>query len=242
MKASALEFRLRFLIHAVIFFLGFYAPWNAALHLDSIRTWQFLAAWIVRTVHIGFSVTTMVVLAIGILCALVAAILRTWGSAYLGASVVQAGAMHGDRVVAAGPYRHLRNPLYLGIIIHTFALALLMPPSGAIFCVLGIIFFELRLIAGEEAFLTQKLGEPYRAYCTQVPRLLPSITPRIPASSERPLWLSALFTEIYFWGVLFSFAALGWRYNSVLILKGVIISLGISFITRASLLKQQPAE
>jgi protein-S-isoprenylcysteine O-methyltransferase Ste14 len=242
MKASALEFRLRFLIHAVVFFLGFYAPWNAALHLDSIRTWQFLAAWTVRTVHIGFSVTTMVVLAIGILCALVAAILRTWGSAYLGASVVQAGAMHGDSVVAAGPYRHLRNPLYLGIIIHTFALALLMPPSGAIFCVLGIIFFELRLIAGEEAFLTQKLGEPYRTYCTQVPRLLPSITPRIPASSQRPQWLAALFTEIYFWGVLFSFAALGWRYNSVLILKGVIISLGISFITRASLLKQQPTE
>ncbi len=42
------------------------------------------------------------------------------------------------------------------------------------------------------------------------------------------------------WGVVFSFAALGWRYNSVLIVKGVLISLGVSLIVRAFIPKSKP--
>jgi protein-S-isoprenylcysteine O-methyltransferase Ste14 len=235
MKASALEFRLRFLFGLVVYLLGFIAPWNSLLHLDSIRTWQYLAAWPARSGWIGFSAATITVLILGIVCAFVGAFLRTWGSAYLDPSIVQAGAMHGDTVVAAGPYRHLRNPLYLGTFFHTFALALLMPPSGAIFCILAIILFQLRLIAGEESFLTTKLGESYTAYCAKVPRFFPSFAAQVPASTTKPTWLKAFLAEIYMWGVFVSFATLGWRYNSVLIIKGVLISLGISLIVRAFL-------
>jgi protein-S-isoprenylcysteine O-methyltransferase Ste14 len=238
MKATALEFRLRFLLGLIIYLLGFIAPWNIFLHLDSIRTWQFLAAWPARSGWLGFSSATIAVLVLGILCAFTGAFLRTWGSAYLDPSIVQAGAMHGDTVVAAGPYRHLRNPLYLGTFIHTFALALLMPPSGAIFCILAIAFIQLRLITGEESFLAEKLGEPYLAYCAKVPRLFPSFTARVPASATQPTWFKAFLAEIYIWGVFVSFATLGWRYNSVLIIKGVLISLGISLIVRAFLPKR----
>ena len=146
--------------------------------------------------------------------------------------------MHGEAIVAAGPYRHLRNPLYLGTLIHTFALALLMPPSGAIFSIVAIVLFELRLIAGEESFLATKLGEPYLAYCAKVPRLIPAISPRVPASTLQPNWLLAFFGEIYMWGVVVSFAILGWRYNSILIIKGVLISLGLSLIVRAFIPKR----
>jgi len=235
MKATALEFRLRFLLGLIIYLLGFIAPWNIFLHLDSIRTWQFLAAWPARSGWLGFSAATIAVLILGILFALLGALLRTWASAYLDPSIVKAGAMYGDTVVAAGPYRHLRNPLYLGTFFHTFALALLMPPSGAIFCILAIAFIQLRLIAGEEAFLTTKLGEPYTAYRARVPRLFPSFAARVPASAMKPTWLKAFLAEIYMWGVFVSFATLGWRYNSVLIIKGVLISLGISLIVRAFL-------
>jgi protein-S-isoprenylcysteine O-methyltransferase Ste14 len=237
MKATALEFRLRFLLGVIIYVLGFIAPWNIFLHLDSIRTWQYLAAWPARSGWISFSAATIAVLILGILCALTGAFLRTWGSAYLDPSIVQARAMHGDTVVAAGPYRYLRNPLYLGTFFHTFALALLMPPSGAIFCILAIAFIQWRLIAGEESFLTAKLGEPYTAYRATVPRLVPSFTARVPASTIKPTWLKAFLAEIYMWGVFVSFATLGWRYNSVLIIKGVLISLGISLIIRAFLPK-----
>jgi protein-S-isoprenylcysteine O-methyltransferase Ste14 len=238
MKATALEFRLRFVLGLIIYLLGFLAPWNSFLHLDSIGTWQFLAAWPARNGWIGFSAATIAILVFGIICALVGALLRTWANAYLEPSIVQAGAMYGDSVVAAGPYRHLRNPLYLGTMIHTLALALLMPPSGAIFSIVVIAFIQLRLIAAEESFLTTKLGAPYLDYCAKVPRLLPSFIARVPASAAQPNWLTAFLSEIYMWGVFISFAMLGWRYNSVLIIKGVLISLGLSLIVRAFLPKK----
>ena len=238
LKATAPEFRFRFLIHAIIYALGFTTPWNHWLHLDTIRTWQWLAAWPSRSGWLSFQSATIAVLIVGILCALIAAWLRTWAAAYLTSSIIKDGAMHGDDVVAAGPYRFLRNPLYVGIFIHTFALALLMPPSGALLSIVLIGLFELRLIAGEEAFLTAKLGEPYLAYCAKVPALFPALTPRVPASSVQPQWPQAFLGELYMWGVAISFATLGWRYNSFLIIQGVVVSLGLSLIARAFIPKR----
>jgi protein-S-isoprenylcysteine O-methyltransferase Ste14 len=238
MKATPFEFRFRFFILAVIYFLGFAAPWNYWLHLDSIRTWQLLAAWPARSGWISFSTATIVVLLFGIIWAFKGAFLRTWGTAYLSPSVVHDGALHGEAVIAAGPFRYVRNPLYLGNLIHTLALALLMPPSGAIFCILAISLFQLRLIAAEEFFLSAKLDESYLAYCAKVPRLIPALTPRVPASTLQPKWPLAFLGEIYMWGVVVTFAILGWRYNSILLIKGVLISLGLSLIVRAFLPKR----
>jgi protein-S-isoprenylcysteine O-methyltransferase Ste14 len=238
MKASPIEFRFRFLILAVIYVLGFIAPWNYWLHLDSIRTWQLLAAWPARSGWLSFSTATIVVLLLGIVWALKGAFLRTWGTAYLSPAVVQDPALHGEAIIADGPYRYVRNPLYFGNFIHTLALALLMPPSGAVFCILAISLFQLRLIAAEESFLTAKLGEPYLAYCAKVPRLIPALTPRVPASATQPKWPLAFLGEIYVWGVVVTFATLGWRYNSILLIKGVLISLGLSLIVRAFLPKR----
>jgi protein-S-isoprenylcysteine O-methyltransferase Ste14 len=245
MKATPVEFRFRFFLHALIYLLGFFTPWNRWLHLDSAgpnaHLWGTLAAKLSALKPGALDIVTVfnLLLVAGIMCALIAAFLRTWGSAYLGTSIVQDAAMHGDEVVAAGPYRYLRNPLYFGTFIHTFALALLMPPSGAVFCILAIGVFQLRLIAGEEFFLTAKLGEPYRAYCAKVPRLIPSITPRVPASNTQPAWPIAFLGEIYMWGVVVTFAIFGWRYNSTLLTKGVLISLGLSLIARAFIPKRQ---
>lgn len=238
MKATPLEFRFRFLILVVIYLLGFVAPWDQWLHLDTIRTWQLIASWPTRAGWLSFNAATIVVLVFGIIWALKGAILRTWATAYLGPSIVQDKAMHGEGVVAAGPYRYLRNPLYLGTFIHTFALALLMPPSGAVFCIVAVFLFQLRLIAGEESFLTAKLGEPYLAYRAKVPSLIPAIAPRIPASTLQPNWPTAFLGEIYMWGVVITFAFFGWRYNSMLLIKGVLISLGVSLIVRAFLPKR----
>jgi len=238
MKATPFEFRFRFFILAAIYFLGFAAPWNYWLHLDSIRTWQLLAAWPARSGWISFSTATVVVLLLGIVWAFKGAFLRTWGTAYLSPSVVHDQAMHGEGVIAAGPYRYVRNPLYLGNFIHTLALALLMPPSGAIFCILAISLFQLRLIAAEESFLTTKLGESYTEYRAKVPRLIPALRSRVPASTLQPNWPLAFLGEIYMWGVVVTFATLGWRYNSILLIKGVLISLGLSLIVRAFLPKR----
>ena len=240
MKATSLEFRFRYLISAVIYVLGFIAPWNRWLHLDTVRTWQWLASWPARAGWMSFSASTNAVLALGVFFALAAAVLRTWGAAYLGAGVVQDSSMHADRMVAAGPYRYMRNPLYLGMFLHTFALALLMLPSGALFTIVAIGVVQLRLLLAEEAFLRAKLGEPYRAYCAAVPRIVPSLRARVPASPVRPSWGPGFLSEIYMWGVVLSFLLFGWRYNSQLIIQGVVVSLGVSLVARAFVPK--PAE
>jgi protein-S-isoprenylcysteine O-methyltransferase Ste14 len=239
MKATPFEFRFRFLIHAVLYVVSFVMPWNKWLHLDTVRTWQWLASLLSRAGVLGFSQATLLVLVLGICFALAAALLRTWGAAYLGRGVVQDSAMRGDQVVAAGPYRYVRNPLYLGTFLHSFALALLTMPSGAAFMLVTIGLFELRLIGAEERFLSERLGEAYNEYRLRVPRLLPSLRPQIESSGARPAWGGAVLSEVYMWGVAISFAALGWMYNAVLILQGVLVSLGVSLVMRALLPKPQ---
>ncbi len=240
LKASAFEFRFRFLIFALIYVLAFWAPWDYLLHLDSgIRPRQIIASWLTRSNWLGFESAVIAVTIAAIAFALAGALLRTWGTAYLSVFVVKDSAMHGDTVVADGPYRHLRNPLYLGTWLHTFALAMLMPPSGAIFAIIVVGIEQLRLIASEESFLAEKLGAPYRSYKAKVPRLWPSLRPRVPASGSRPNWPNAFLGEIYMWGVVLSFAIMGWRYNVFPVIQGVLISLGVSLIARAFIVRPQ---
>jgi hypothetical protein len=149
--------------------------------------------------------------------------------------------MRGDGVMADGPYRHVRNPLYLGTFVHTLALALLMPVSGAIFTVVMIGVVQVRLILGEEAFLTEKLGAAYTAYCALVPRLVPSLRARVAPAGVRPRWVQAVVAEIYMWGVAGSFAVAGWRYNAHLLVQCVLVSLGVSIVARAFPMKERPA-
>jgi len=236
MKASAMEFRLRFWILCGIYLLGFMAPWNWALHLDgagpNAHVWGRLAVALSRGGTMGLMTAFNVVLVAGTVLAFAGAALRTWGSAYLGVDVMRDESLRSDAVVAEGPYRRMRNPLYVGLWLHTLALALLMPVSGAVFAVVAVVLFQLRLMLAEEAFLTQKLGAAYVAYCQQVPRIVPALRPKAGDAGLRPRWGHAVLAEIYLWGVAGCFATLGWKYNAALLIRGVLISLGVSLVLR----------
>jgi protein-S-isoprenylcysteine O-methyltransferase Ste14 len=56
---------------------------------------------------------TRIVIAAGALLVFLGAGLRTWGAAYLRTEVVHDTAQHSEALVADGPFRHTRNPLYL---------------------------------------------------------------------------------------------------------------------------------
>ncbi len=231
MKAAPFDYRFRSALHGLLFFVGFAFYW-----LPSSResTWLVLTPWLERTGWVSFTSASISLLILAILCAATGAFLRTWGAAYLGSGVVQSHEMHGDSVLADGPYRRTRNPLYLGTFLHSVALALLMAPFGALFTLLTIGFYQLRLIHTEEPFLAAKLGQLYLDYCKRVPRLFPSLTPRVPPSGAQPRWLQAALGEIYMIGVALSFVAFGWRYNAFLLTKCVIVSFGASLILRAA--------
>ena len=240
---------MRYLLHGIIYALGFSAPWNYALHLDpagpNAHVWGLLAINLSKVGMGNISTAFNVLLAVGIVFAFAGAGLRTWGSAYLGNDVVQDGGMHvpmsptpfagaaRTEVLTVGPFRYLRNPLYLGTFLHTFALALLMPRSGAIFAIVAIGILQMRLILAEEAFLSVKIGEPYRAYCALVPRVLPRLRGSVASSGEQPRWGQAFLGEAYMWIVALSLAIGGWRYNASLLIQCVLVAFGVSLVLKA---------
>ncbi len=235
MKASALEFRLRMVIQVVIVALGFWAPWKSigAWELRGISTLEWLSLELFHTGLMSFSAAASTVIVAGALAAGAAAWLRVWGAASLGYATVHHGQMQGGGLVAAGPYRYVRNPLYLGGWLMFLAMALIMPPTGALVTLILITIHFLRLILGEEAFLSAKLGEPYREYLAKVPRLLPSLHACLPPAEQKPQWLVAALTEIFPIGLFFTMAVLAWRFDRLLMLQGVIFSFGLSLVMKA---------
>ena len=154
MKASAIEFRLRMMIMVAIVVLGFWAPWTGTWGLgERVSLLEWLALNVSRVGLMRFTYATPAVIILGALIALLGAVLRVWGTAYLGYGTVHHGQMQAGTVMADGPYRYVRNPLYLGGWCVMVAAAFMMPPSGALFSTTLLTVFLLRLILGEEAFL-----------------------------------------------------------------------------------------
>jgi protein-S-isoprenylcysteine O-methyltransferase Ste14 len=229
-------------INAVIIVLGFWAPWIEAWHLGSrISLLEWLALELSRAVSLPFTVATPVVIVAGAVIAGLGAFLRVWGTAYLGSAIVQSGDMQAAGVLDDGPYRFVRNPLYLGLWCMVLALTLMMPPTGAVFVLVLLTVFVLRLILGEEAFLSSELGEPYRAYLAAVPRLIPRLRTTIQRGMRKPDWLRGVLSELLPIGVFFTLAALSWTYDNRLMGRAILICFGISLVVRA-VLPAAPAE
>lgn len=246
MKATQLEFRLRLLIILALFILGFWAPWAwraGSFAPPASTAWLALSTVLGQWPALGVEGATLLVTWVAIGCGAVGAALRIWGTAYLGASIVHSGAMQGGQVMAAGPYRYVRNPLYLGSWFFGASVAVLMPPSGAAVFLVLLGLFYFRLILGEEAFLAGQIGEPYLEYRRRVPRLLPSLRPRMASAAGQPQWFLSTMAEILPLGYTLCLAVLAWRYDPRLLGRCLLVCFGLSLVTRALLPKQTaPAE
>ncbi len=241
MRATRFEFRFRFAIHVAIYLLGFTAPWLFLRPLEGVpgftvnSTWLVLSSLLARQGWLTFRAATVALLVLAILLTGLAAWLRVWGAAYVGASIVHSSAMHGERMLADGPYRRTRNPLYLGMLLHTLGLSLLMPPSGAVFSVVLMWIFVVRLALAEEPFLAVRFGQAYLDYKRAVPRFLPAPKARIASAATRPHWIQAILGEVYFLAVFVVLAVFGWSYDVQPLRQGVLISLGLLLLVRAFL-------
>jgi protein-S-isoprenylcysteine O-methyltransferase Ste14 len=234
MRATKVEFRLRMVINAAIIILGFSSPWIELWGIGPrITLLEWLALELSRLGILRFTVASPAVVAVAAAIAAVGAVLRVWGTAYLGPGTVNNPNMKAGATMADGPYRYVRNPLYLGLWCMVAALSFLMPPTGALVTMILISIFILRLTLGEEAFLTSQLGEPYREYLGVVPRFFPRLRTPLPTADARPQWLRALLTETTPIGVFVALAVFSWTYDNRLMIRVILICFGFSLVVRA---------
>jgi len=201
-RATRFEFENRFWIICAIYFAGFclfdHTPFIVAL--------RHLIAPLAMPGTPGAERFARIVILFGSLLVFIAAALRTWGAAYLRTEIVHDTNQHSEGLVADGPFRYTRNPLYLASLPMAAGIGVLASLSGFIFLVLANWIFVYRLILREEESLLKTQGGSYRMYCQEVPRFWPSFAPRIPARNHRPQWAQAFGGESFVW--LFGLAEL----------------------------------
>ncbi len=80
--------------------------------------------------------------------------------------------------VAAGPYRYVRNPMYIGALLVFTGLALYQRSfSILLFSLAWLAIINLFVIYYEEPTLGRKFGTKYQEYCRAVPRWIPNLRP-----------------------------------------------------------------
>lgn len=83
-----------------------------------------------------------------------------------------------SRLVVAGPYRHVRNPMISGVLCVLLGEAALFGSAPLVLwfgIVLGVNAVYMPLV--EEPGLVRRFGADYESYRAHVPRWLPRLTP-----------------------------------------------------------------
>ena len=200
MRATSWEFRHRTWLIFAIFCVGL-----ACYRTEPHSSGEVLASWLHAHValfrlHSLQNCVRSIFLAGGFVAG-VGAMIRTWAGAYLRAEVLQDSKVRTERLVADGPFRHTRNPLYLGILIGVLGAGVMCSPLGWTVQVGLAVVLVYRLILREEGELLRTQSEGFSSYCRAVPRLLPSIKSRLPASGARPHWPEAFIVQVPWWGI-----------------------------------------
>jgi S-adenosylmethionine-diacylglycerol 3-amino-3-carboxypropyl transferase len=103
-----------------------------------------------------------------------ASFLRIWSGSVLTSKRMMSFAVKTDELLSAGPYRLVRNPIYLADLVAFCGFTLCLPPVGLLLPVLLFLHYT-QLIGYEEISLRREFGPAYAAYQDRVPRLIPRI-------------------------------------------------------------------
>jgi protein-S-isoprenylcysteine O-methyltransferase Ste14 len=80
-----------------------------------------------------------------------------------------------ERIIATGPYRYTRNPMYLGHLIFLLGLAITLWSWVALIVLAGRAFWFHRRVLRDEARLETIFGAEYAAYRARVKRWIPGV-------------------------------------------------------------------
>ncbi|HWR72125.1 MAG TPA: isoprenylcysteine carboxylmethyltransferase family protein [Nitrospirota bacterium] len=82
------------------------------------------------------------------------------------------------KLVVVGLYRHMRNPMYVGVLTLVMGWSLLFTsPILLCYTVVLAIGFHIRVLTHEEPWLESRFGNEWRQYRSAVNRWLPRLAP-----------------------------------------------------------------
>jgi protein-S-isoprenylcysteine O-methyltransferase Ste14 len=141
----------------------------------SLWTW-FIPHWLARgPLHPRWSIPAIVFMSIG-----AAIMLRcVWDFAWTGRGT-PAPWDPPRRLVIAGLYRYVRNPMYVGMGVFLLGEALLLPEiTRGMLIVMAAAWTAVTafIVLYEEPTLRRLFAEDYQTYCRNVRRWIPRITP-----------------------------------------------------------------
>ena len=192
-RPSPWWYRQRGTMFGIIYGLGFFLGY---LSFDGTAARPAFVEWGARLAGPA-GITILVWTAVG--SALVAWFWRASGTAYLRRDVVFASDVQRDRLIVAGPFRYVRNPLYIGNMFLALGMGLMAPPLGCLIIVIGNAAFVALLAAEESRELARMYGPTYDAFRAAVPAWVPRRSPAtVPGSASiAPSWRSALLGESF---------------------------------------------
>jgi protein-S-isoprenylcysteine O-methyltransferase Ste14 len=226
MQATNWEFQNRAIIFGLIFGCAF-----VCYFLDSHNFTATLADHFAGRLQMDENSLARLLFALAACLLIVAALTRTLASSYLQASVVYAADVKTETLVADGPYRHTRNPLYFANICLALGLGAMMSRLGFLVAVAGMFVFCYRLIYREEADLAASQGEQYKRYQAAVPRLWPSLGPRVPSAGRKAKLADGFKAEFWCWGCAVSVAAFAITLNNAVFFGMLGASIAVFWVS-----------
>ena len=228
MQATLFEFRNRWWIFFALFSVAFFL-----YAFDHVNFGIALTDWVAKLRGVTATDNSYrITFGCGAQLLALAALIRTWGTSYLQADVMRDISVHTEKLVSDGPYRYVRNPLYLGNILMAAGVGVMASRVGFVVLFMGMTIFVLRLLLRDQ-------GESYPRYYEAVPRLLPSITPRVPAAGPRvpaaghaPNWGSAFRVELMYWLELVAVTAFAVTLKIVVFWVLFAVAMSSSFLLK----------
>jgi protein-S-isoprenylcysteine O-methyltransferase Ste14 len=82
------------------------------------------------------------------------------------------------RLVVSGLYRHVRNPMYVALVVMVVGQAIWLGSTAlATYALVLCVVFHLRVLLYEEPRLAEQFGTSFQEYRRRVPRWIPRVTP-----------------------------------------------------------------
>jgi protein-S-isoprenylcysteine O-methyltransferase Ste14 len=156
----------------------------------------------------------------GFLLILAGECVRIFSVGYLGISSRKTSSAGGDRLIINGPYRFVRNPIYIGNMSIYLGFAVLSNIFFPVFPLITIVFFMFvyNLIARyEESELSSLFGKQYEFYLRQVSRFLPfrAITPSMHTPDAFNIWRALRSERTTLWIILLVFVMLAVKHYTL---------------------------